>query len=212
MNKTNKLKLLILIIAAGLCSIEAYGDTEVEQMLQTSVQPAVAISKSTGSIENGTINAETGVHTGLRSVFTLQTNGTDDEYDFIVTSAVQTQAGSVSAYGMDGIILFGNETDLPTESAIEDAKIGGGNNKNVIAYPVTATITTVNAAAGDPMTVEFQQNHGIYGDCYVVKVNNNSEGSLEHLVGTTPVGKTYGIGQDAAGTYKATVTFTAVSK
>lgn len=205
MNKINKLKLLILIIAAGLCSIEAYGDTEVEQMLQTSVQPAVAISKSDASIESGTINAETGVHTGLKSVFTLQTNGTDDEYDFIVTSAIQTEAGNVSAYGTDGILLFGSITELPTEDAVSDAKMGGGNNKNIIAYHVTAVIT-------EPMTVEYQPSYGLYGDCYVVKVNNASEGILEHIVQTTPVGKTYMIGQDAAGTYKTTVTFTAVSK
>lgn len=205
MNKKYTIKLLILIMTAGLCGTQVYGNTEVEQVLQTSVQPAVAISNSTASIENGEINPETGIHSGLRSVFTLQTNGNDDNYDFIVTSAIQAEAGNVSAYGTDGSLLFGNTTELPTESAISDAKIGGKNNKNVIAYPVTATITA-------PMTVEYQPSYGLYGDCYVVKVNNTSEGTLQHVVGTSPVANTFIIGQDAAGTYKATVTFTAVSK
>lgn len=84
-------------------------------------------------------------------------------------------------------------------------KAGGSSNKNVIAYPVTTVIT-------NPMTVGFEQNYGIYGDCYVVKVNNGTEGTVTHTVGQNPISGTYNIGQDQAGTYQAVVTFTAVSK
>ena len=62
------------------------------------------------------------------------------------------------------------------------------------------------------MTSEFQKNYGLYGDCYVIRINNSSNGTVTHIVGQTPVQGTYSVGQDQAGTYQATVTFTAYSK
>ena len=185
-------------MTASLGAVKAYGYAEAEQSVLTDVQPAVAIEKQTSSIENASANGETGAHTGLQSVFSIQTNGTDSDYDFIITSKILT-------YGNNGSLLFGNTLAAPTQAAIDDAKAGGSRNKNVIAYPVTTVIT-------NPMTVGFEQNYGIYGDCYVVKVNNGTEGTVTHTVGQNPISGTYNIGQDQAGTYQAVVTFTAVSK
>lgn len=188
-----------------LCTVKAYGYAEAEQPISTAVQPSVSIEKQSTSIEAATADAQTGTHTGLQSVFSIQTNGDDEDYDFIVTSKILTEGGEVSAYGNNGCILFGNTFTTPTAEAIENAKNGGNMNKNVIAYPVTTAIT-------EPMTVDFEQNYGLYGDCYVVKVNGGSEGTLTHTVGQTPVSGTYNIGQDPAGTYQTVVTFTAISK
>ena len=205
MNNKQTLKLLILITTALTGAVKAYGYAEAEQSLQTDVQPAVAIEKLSSSKETGTVNPETGAHDGLSSVFSIQTNGSDEDYDFVVTSKIMTEGGEVSGYGNNGIILFGHTLAMPTSAAIEDAKTGGNNNKNVIAYPVTTAIT-------NPMTIQFQNNYGIHGDCYVVKVNGGTEGTVTHNVGQNPVAGTYSVGQDQAGAYQAVVTFSAVSK
>lgn len=192
-------------MTASLGAVKAYGYAEAEQSVLTDVQPAVAIEKQTSSIENASANGEIGAHTRLQSVFSIQTNGTDSDYDFIITSKILTDGGEVSAYGNNGSLLFGNTLAAPTQAAIDNAKAGGSSNKNVIAYPVTTAVT-------NPMTIGFEQNYGIYGDCYVVKVNNGTEGTVTHTVGQNPISGTYNIGQDQAGTYQAVVTFTAVSK
>lgn len=189
------------VITAG----RSYGYAEAEQSIQTAVQPAVAIEKLSSSIETGTVNPQNGEHAGLKSVFLIQTNGNDDDYDFVVTSRINTANGEVSAYGQNGCILFAHTLALPTQSAVDDAKSGGSNNRNVIAYPVSAVIT-------NPMEVSYQSNFGNHGDCYVVKVNSESNGTLTHAVNSIPVSGTYNITQDQAGTYKSVVYFTAVSK
>lgn len=197
------LKQLILVTAVLVGTVQAYGYADVEQSVSTDVQPAVAISKISSN-ESGTINPVNGVSTGLSASFKLETNGTDEDYDFVVTSTLPTTDGEVSAYGQNGCLLFGNVTSLPTAAAVADAKVGGNNNRNVIAYPITMGIT-------EPMSVDFA-NSTQYGDCWVVKVNTGNEGTLTQTVGQTPVVNTYSIGQDESGTYKATVTFTAFSK
>lgn len=186
-------------------TVKSYGYAEAEQSVQTTVQPSVAIAKQSSSIDTGSINPMTGVSTGLNTVFSIQTNGSDDDYDFVVQATIPVDEGTVSAYGNDGSLLFANIISSPTSAAIENAKSGGSNNENVIAYPVTVTTS-------EPMTSEYQKNYGLYGDCYVIKVNSSSNGTVTHIVGQTPVQGTYSVGQDQAGTYQATVTFTAYSK
>ena len=93
-------------MTASLGAVKAYGYAEAEQSVLTDVQPAVAIEKQTSSIENASANGETGAHTGLQSVFSIQTNGTDSDYDFIITSKILTDGGEVSAYGNNGSLLF----------------------------------------------------------------------------------------------------------
>ena len=204
MNKTT-FKLLFLIMTVSFGTVKSYGYAEAEQSVQTTVQPSVAIAKQSSSIDTGSINPMTGVSTGLNTVFSIQTNGSDDDYDFVVQATIPVDEGTVSAYGNDGSLLFANIISSPTSAAIENAKSGGSNNENVIAYPVTVTTS-------EPMTSEYQKNYGLYGDCYVIKVNSSSNGTVTHIVGQTPVQGTYSVGQDQAGTYQATVTFTAYSK
>lgn len=189
------------ITAAG----SSYGDTEAEQPIQTTVQPAVALNK-VSSIENGTVDPETGIiDRALKSVFSIKTNG---NCDFIITSRIATESGDVSAYGQDGkSILFGHTLALPTQSAIENAKIGGNNNKNVIAYPVSGIVT-----APEFLEVKYQNNYGNYGDGYVFAVISAMDGTVTHSVSPNPISGTYSISQDRAGTYKTTVYITAVSK
>ena len=204
MKNNNLIKSLILITTVLIGTVQAYGYAEVEQSVTTDVQPSVAISKIT-SRETGSINPATGVNTGLSASFNLQTNGSDEDYDFIVTSSILSMdGGEVSAYGQNGCLLFGNTTSLPTVTAIENARTGGSDNRNVIAYPLTMGITS-------PMSVDFTSS-AQYGECWVVKVNNTMEGTLTQTVGQNPFGNTYSVGQDEAGAYRATVTFTAVSK
>ena len=60
-------------MTASLGAVKVYGYAEAEQSVLTDVQPAVAIEKQTSSIENASANGETGAHTGLQSVFSIQT-------------------------------------------------------------------------------------------------------------------------------------------
>lgn len=204
MNKAKLLKLLIFLVTATFVAGKAYGYAEAEQALQTTVQPTVTIEKSDSSIENASANAENGTHSGLRSVFELKTNGTDDNYDFLMESSIIVSGGTVSAYGNNGCILFGHTLATPTMDAIENAKTGGSNNANVIAYPVTVNATS-------PLTASFDSGNS-KGSCYVIKINGGTEGTVTHTVGGTPISGTYNVGQDQAGTYQATVTFTSYSK
>lgn len=185
---------------------KAFGYAEVEQTVKLSVQPAVSIEKKV-SVESGTINARTGAHSGLNASFLLQTNGSDEEYDFIVGSKIMVSDGAeVSAYTDNGALIFGNVTVLPTLSAVNDIKQAGKNNKNVIAYPIDMTIT-------NSMEVDYQANkvteEGL--GCYTVLVKDSAEGTVTQTVGTTPVPDTFSLA-DEAGVYKSTVYFTAISK
>ena len=194
-------------MATVLCGTTSYADTEENLILRTTVSPTVSIEKSAASIENGSVNPQTGVHGGLQSVFTLQTNGTDDDYDFVMTSSILKEGGATSGYGYDRggnvTLLFSNVDYLPSDSDVADAKICGNNNKNIIAYPVTVTVTS-------PAEAIYNSGHGTYGDCYVIKLRSLSDtATVTQMVGTTPAQGAYKIGQDNAGTYKATVTFTA---
>ena len=203
MKKQNLLKTLILVMTVLIGTVKAFGYAEVEQAVTLSVQPSVAIEK-TISVESGTINAVTGAHSGLSASFSIQTNGTDDDYDFIVGSRINTIDGEVNGYGPNGCLIFANTASLPTTTAVANLKAGNKDNPNVIAYPITMEIT-------DPMSVNFG-THATYGECYLVKVNTGTEGILTQTVGQSPVVNTYALGQDESGTYKSTVFFTAVSK
>lgn len=204
MKQARLLKLLIFLITVTFVTGRAYCYTEAEQSLDTTVQPAVSILKSDASIENLGANPEKGTHSGFSSIFDIKTNGTDEDYDFLIESSILTSNGTVVAYGNNGCILFGHILATPTMAAIENAKLGGNNNANVIAYPVTVQTT-------NPFTASFDSGNS-KGACYVIKVNGGTEGTVTHLVGGTPISGTYSVGQDQAGTYQATVTLSAVSK
>jgi len=198
--------LLITIIAGGL---SANADPEAELLLRSGVSPTVSIEKNAASVESDTVNVETGRHAGnLKSVFTLQTNGTDEDYDFIMTSTVLIEGGTESGYGTYGgnpTILFGNIDNLPTLSDVSNAKAAGSSNCNVIAYPISLIVS-------GPMTATYTPGHATYGDCVVIRLNGKTSGSILQSVNAAPVSGTYIVGQDTAGNYKATVTLTAYSK
>lgn len=206
MKKHSLLISLILLTTVLFGTEKAFGYAEVEQAVTLSVQPAVAIQK-TVSTETGTINPRTGVHTGLNASFSIQTNGTDDDYDFIIGAKILSSEGTeVSAFTDNGALLFANTMSLPTLSAINNAKQGNKENSNVIAYPIEMTIT-------NPMEVSYQAGKTTTEGtgCYVVLIKETQEGTVTQTVGVTPVSDTYSFA-DEAGSYKSTVYFTAVSK
>ncbi len=214
MKKQNLLKSLILVTTVLIGTGRAFATAEAVQTLSVSAQPTVAIEKKSTSVEVGEINPETGTHSGLSASFNLQTNGTDDDYIFIVGAKITAYDNEeVSAYTKDGQgILFGRygqEEYLPSAEAIQDAMNGGSNNPNIIVYPINGMNIT------SPMTVQYdaaqESSEGTAG-CYVVKVNGATEGTLNQSIGGTPVSGSYSVGQDMAGQYKAVVYFTAISK
>ena len=205
MKKLNLLTTLILVMTALTGADKAFATASVEQTINLSVQPAVAIEKTT-SKESGNVSAKTGVHEGLNASFKIQTNGTDDNYDFIIGSFITTATGNVSAFGENDTLLFANTTIPPTSSAVENAKVAGTNNPNVIAYPIVMDITSPMVINYDP---EKETNEG--KGCYIVKINTGRDGVLTQTIEKNPVKNTYSMA-DEAGTYKSTVYFTAVSR
>ena len=199
-------KLLILLMITAMSGLKSYADTNAELMLQTSIPAAVSFTKQASSVESGKINQLTGTHGGLQSVFTLQTNATDDDLDFILSSSVLVDGGTASAFGKNGTtIVLTNTNDLPETTDVNNAKTGGSSNHNVIAYPFS--ITTTNG-----LTKEYKTSLQGYENCYAIILNTAETGNVIGTVGTTPDGGTYNVGQDAPGTYQATVTITAVGK
>ena len=200
-------------MAVPFGTVQAFASTSVVQTLSVSAQPTVAIAKTSNSIETGDIDPETGSHSGLSASFNLQTNGTDDDYVFIVGSKITAYGGQeVSAYTADGKgLLFGrigDEENLPSTTAIDNAKTGGSNNPNVIVYPIsTMTITSPMEIQYDSAQVTDEGN-----GCYVVKVNGGTEGTLKQVIGGSAIPGSYSVAQDMAGQYKAVVYFTAISK
>ncbi|MCQ2743704.1 MAG: hypothetical protein MJ230_02765 [bacterium] len=205
MKKLNVFKTLSIITLLALCAGKSYADgSEITQLLKASVPPTVSINKSTASVEGGTIDPSTGVNSGIKSVFTVETNGGDSDYDFYITSTFPINGTARSAYDGNGNIMFGNLNVLPTESAVDDAIAGGTHNANVISYPVI--ITTSGEMTVSPTV------HAPYGNCYKMLLNGEQEGTLTHTIGTTPATNTYILSQDAAGSYQATIILTAVAK
>ena len=87
---------------------------------------------------------------------------------------------------------------------ITDAIQEGTENPNVIVYPLSVDVSS-------PMTVDFD-THSTHGSCYMIKVNNESEGTITQTVKGSAVPGTYRLGHDQAGPYQAVVYITAVGK
>lgn len=186
---------------------KAFADAEAEQTGTLSVPPTISIIKESTS-EGGSINPKTGYNTGnLVATFVLETNVYDDAYNFLICSKVETiDDSAVSGYTNNGELIFTNTLNPPTIEAIEDVKQGGRNNPNVIAYGVDYTIPETMSISYDPSK---KTNEGT--GCYVLLVNNTSEGRIIQTVKSSPAYNSYSYA-DTAGTYKATVYFTAVAK
>lgn len=183
----------------------AFAEATAEQPIETAVQTAVAISKNE-TVSSGSINATTGTISGeLSASFTLQTNESNG-YDFLVYSQLTIADGSVvSAFDTNGNLLFGNTVQLPTQTAVNNAKLGISGNQNVIGYKFGITVDS-------GMTVQFQEAD-MYETCYKINFNDDTTtGNLRQTISGAPVTNTFLLGEDTSGTYSSTVFITAVSK
>ena len=181
-----------------------YADAEGEVIVVTKVAYTASLTKK-ASVESGTVNPANGTHTGLSSVFTLQTNGGDNHFDYVITSYVDLSDGRASGYAEDGRLMFAHTTTLPNLTAYVNAKTGSGNSKNIFAYPTNVTVT-------GGRTANFETNYKDYGRCYVIYDNGAETGDVTLSVLGTPCTNTYEVGLDEAGTYKSTIVFTIASK
>ena len=201
----NILKASILLLSSILIPLCAYADVQANLVFRTTVPTAVSISKKSPA-QSISASPETGVLSSiLQSVFELDTNDTDETSEFIMSSTLETSSGNVSAYDAYGNLLFGNIDVLPSEQDVSEAKLHTGNNNNVIVYPATVITSS-------PFTSEFKSSYKEYENCYVIYVNDGTEGTVTQSVSSTPIAGTFSKTKDTAGTYKAVITLSAVSK
>ena len=208
MKKKNILKLLITTILIAICSTKANAAVEGKMLLLVEDPPtaSITVDSSASTSSTSVTSIETGAIGTLVTVFNLETNGTDENFDFVITSSITYDGGSESAYDSSGNILFvnTNASSMPDAAAVSQAKSRSGNNFNVISYPVTITQSS-------PFTSDYQANYKTYGNSYVIKVNGGTSGNVRHTVGPTPVSGTYSNVGDEKGTYQATITMSAVA-
>lgn len=195
-----------------LASPSVFGLAEFQHTIQTVVPSAVNVSSINTSAASGTINPETGISSAPYATFQIQTNGSDDKYDYVLTAKVNTSdSGNLNAYSQNGSVAYlilGNITNLPTTSAINDIKTNSPtltNNKNVIAYPIINTLTNLSSAT--------LTNNAAYGGlCYVIKTGSSQNGTIKQAIGTIPMSNTYSAIIDTAGIYQAVLTLSANRK
>ena len=201
--KNKIIKTLILLICLAFAG-SVYADVEEEVIVVTNVDYTATLTKQSSSAPV-TMNPLDGTHSGLSTVFTLQTNGGDDHFDYIITSYINAGGGTVPAYGDDGRLLFAHEINPPSSTAISNALSGSGSSRNVFAYP-----TQVTATGG--VQSQFKTNYKDYGNCHAIFVDDATSTTVTHIVQGTPCTNTYEVGADEAGNYKSTILFTIVSK
>lgn len=201
--KKTLIKNLILLICLTFCG-NVFAEVEEEVIVVTNVDYTASLTKKS-SVDSATIDVETGAHTGLSSIFTLETNGGDEHFDYIISSHIDAEGGSVSGFGNGGRILFAHVANPPTSGAVSNAKTGSGQSKNVFAYPT-------NIALQGGRTATFEADYSEYGDCYVVLDNGAETGDITFNITGTPCANTYEAGLDQAGSYKSVMVFTITSK
>lgn len=204
-------KNLVLIILTVICLCpRAFGATQFQQTIQTTIPGAVNISAVNPSSASGTINPSNGASSSPSVNFSLQTNGTDENYTFVVTATLSTNEGTnTNAYAQinsQPYILLGNNSPsyYPTTGAVNnvvDSNPSVIQNANVIAYPLATTISNFSSA-----TLTTNSTYG--GLCYLVTIGDSQNGALTQTLGTSPLENTYSC-HDIAGIYQADVTFSA---
>lgn len=197
-----------------LASPKAYGLAEFQQTILTTVPAAVNVTAINTALAQGTIDPETGMSTSPSASFRLQTNGADTNYDYVLTAVLNTSdSGNVNAYYQSGrtvYLLLGNvaASNIPSASAVNNIKGGSpvlAQNANVIAYPVTNTLTNLSSATATNIAT-------FAGLCYIIKTGASKDGTIQQTIGATPLANTYSVTTDRAGTYQAVLTFTANRK
>lgn len=200
-----KLLLICILLFENVC----FGATTFQHTLTTTVPASVNVTAINPAAATGTIDASTGNSSSPSASFRLQTNGADTNYTYVVQAKLLVSAGNQqNAYaqiGGNGYILLGNNSTYPTPAAVNNITGGtptSGNNANVIAYPVTNTLTNLSSAT--------LTNNAAYGGlCYIVKTGTSKDGTLTQTVGADPLANTYSLSNDRAGVYQAVVTFSA---
>ncbi len=201
------LVLTICLLLINCC----WGATTFQQTITTTVPAAVNVTAINTSLAQGTINPATGVSTSPAASFRLQTNGTDTNYTYVVQSSLLTTGGTnTNAYAQiasQGYILLGNNSPAkyPSVAAVNNIKTGSpiaSSNANVIAYPVTNTLTNLASA-----TLTNNPTYG--GLCYIITTGTSKNGTLVQTIGSNPLTNTYSITNDRAGVYQAVITFSA---
>lgn len=188
-----------------------FGAATFQQTLTTTIPAAVNVTAINTAAAAGTINASTGNSSSPSASFRLQTNGADTNYTYVVQAKLLTSGGNqTNAYaqiGGTGYILLGNNSssNYPTPAAVNNITGGtpaSANNANVIAYPITNTLTNLSSAT-------LTNNTAYGGLCYIVKTGTSKDGTLTQTLGAGPLANTYSISNDRAGVYQAIVTFSA---
>ncbi len=197
------IKTLMMLICLTFANT-VFAEVEEEVIVVTKVPYTARLIKKV-STESGTMDPVNGTHSGLSSVFTLDTNGGDDNFEYIINAYITTNEGNVSALGNDRRLLFAHTTTLPDLTALANAKSGSGQSKNIVAYPS-------NVVASGGRSSIFRQNYKEYGNCYQIYASTVENGDITFNVSGTPAGTTYEAGLDEAGTYKSTIVFTITSK
>lgn len=201
----------LFLICSLLCVNACFGATTFQHTLKTTVPAAVNVTAINTSAAIGTIDASTGNSSSPSASFRLQTNGADTNYTYVVQAKLLVSGGAQqNAYaqvGGQGYILLGNNAPAkyPTSAAVSNITGGSpvaANNENVIAYPITNTLTNLASA-----TLTNNPTYG--GLCYIVTTGTSKDGTLKQTVGAVPLGNTYSFFNDKAGVYQAVVTFTA---
>ena len=191
-----------MVMSVLLSTGKAFCEATTVQASYTLVQSTVAVEKTT-SLESGNIDPTLGGKaTTLTSSFNLQAN--NESTFFIVYSNVQVEGGQkMSAFDSAGNLLFANTTYLPTETDINNAKIGNSANANVIVYPFSLS--------GENIETTYTSSED-YENCYKVTLTDPLvKGVLNQTVGGMPVVNTYST-RDKSGIYSATVYVTAATE
>jgi len=196
----------ILVSTVLLSTVEVFAYADLEQTSTMSVQETASLTKTTNN-ETNSIDPKTGIHPGLNASFQFELNSTNT-YDILLYSKIPVSTDTeASAYTNNGNLIFVNSTIAPTAAAIENARIEGDDNPNVIVYPITISVSPSMEYTYD----SAKSIDNIVGS-YVVTPGEVKTGSITQSVGVNPVGKTFSLGGDQAGSYKSTVYVTAVTK
>ena len=189
---------------------KAFAEATTVQTLYSSVPSAVAINKTETNTQGNIDPVSGNILNDLKTSFILSINSTEGEtksFDFYFYARVKTVDGEESAFGPNGIILFGNNSSFPTQTAVNNARNGISGNIDVIGYKVKMTPSSSN-----DMVIEYTSTSE-YQECYKVSFQNGAtNGTVEQIINGSPVTGTYLIGEDSSGPYSTTVYITAMQK
>ena len=199
-----KNKLLILLVLI-LFAPYSYGAAMLNGEIITNIPDSALVTAIPNEKNTTIINAEDGTHNGLQADFTIQTNGDDSIFDFVLSSTVSTSEGDKDAYFVNNgglYIMLGNKTRIPTTEAYNDISTGKFlSNSNLIAYAVTNTTAA---------TVNPEYYNGVLS-C-VIKINGLQDLNISQNILGYPSLNTYAVKEDNSGTYEVVLTLNAIRK